>query len=118
VNDRQRRTAQAIVNIFETGRAVGDYGAVTFLRGDPGHLTYGRSQTTLASGNLFLLVLAYCERPDAEGEIAGTLRRFLPGSGGGISGSTQMSSCATHSGTRAPIPRWSRNSTGSSTITI
>ena len=65
MNDLQKRTAQAIVNIFETGRVAGDYGAVTLLPGDAGHLTYGRSQTTLGSGNLFLLIKAYCERADA-----------------------------------------------------
>ena len=57
----QKRTAQAIVNIFETGRVHGDYGQVTLLAGDTGHLTYGRAQTTLASANLSLhgLVLNY-----------------------------------------------------------
>src|SRR5678816_4036349 len=64
MNDLQKRTAQAIVNIFETGRVAGDYGSVTLLKGDPGHLTYGRSQTTLASGHLYLLIKAYCERQD------------------------------------------------------
>src|SRR5262249_42689856 len=57
------------------GHVAGDYGSVTLLKGDPGHLTYGRSQTTLASGNLFLLVKAYCERPDAK--FATDLRPFL-----------------------------------------
>jgi chitosanase len=61
----QKLTAQAIVNIFETGRVRGDYGKVTLLAGDPGHLTYGKSQTTLASGNLHLLVKSYCEAPRA-----------------------------------------------------
>ena len=56
----QKKSAQAIVNVFETGVAVGDYGKVTLLPGDSGHLTYGRTQTTLASGNLFLLIKAYC----------------------------------------------------------
>ncbi|MBI4472716.1 MAG: hypothetical protein HY646_08615 [Acidobacteria bacterium] len=46
ISDLQERTAQAIANIFETGRAHGDYGKVTLLAGDRGHLTYGRSQTT------------------------------------------------------------------------
>ncbi|HUR35218.1 MAG TPA: peptidoglycan-binding protein [Vicinamibacterales bacterium] len=78
MNDLQKRTAQAIVNIFETGRAGGDYGAVTLLKNDAGHLTYGRSQTTLASGNLFLLIKAYCERPDARAETATALSPFLP----------------------------------------
>jgi chitosanase len=75
MNDLQKRTTQAIVNIFETGRVAGDYGAVTLLPGDSGHLTYGRSQTTLGSGNLFLLIKAYCERADAG--FANELRPFL-----------------------------------------
>ncbi len=66
MNDQQKLTAKAIVNIFETGRVSGDYGAVTVLKGDSGHLTYGRSQTTLGSGNLFLLINAYCNRSDAQ----------------------------------------------------
>ena len=76
MNELQRRTAKAIVNIFETGRVAGDYGAVTILKGDSGHLTYGRSQTTLGSGNLFLLIRAYCARPDAQ--FSGDLTPFLP----------------------------------------
>jgi len=62
----QKLTAQAIVNIFETGRVLGLYGQVTLLQGDSGHLTYGRSQTTLASGNLALLIKAYCSSPGAQ----------------------------------------------------
>ena len=61
----QKRTIQAIVNVFETGSPYGDYGRVTVIPGDPGHLTYGRSQTTLASGNLFLLLKSYCENEGA-----------------------------------------------------
>ncbi len=72
---QQKRTAQAIVNIFETGRVAGDYGCVTLLKGDSGHLTYGRSQTTLGSGNLFLLIKKYCEHPAAQ--FAAGLRPFL-----------------------------------------
>jgi len=68
LTDLQKRTAQAIVNIFETSRVQGDYGKVTLLAGDNGHLTYGRSQTTLASGNLYLLIKAYC---DADGAQSG-----------------------------------------------
>jgi chitosanase len=74
----KKRIAQAIVNIFETGKLSGEYGMVTLLPGDPGHLTYGRSQTTLASGNLYLLVKAYTENEEAElgGELAGYLTRL------------------------------------------
>lgn len=76
MDELQKKTIQAIVNIFETGRVSGDYGAVTVLKGDQGHLTYGRSQTTLASGYLFLLIKAYCERADAQ--FSDELRPFLP----------------------------------------
>ncbi len=71
----QKLTAQAIVNIFETGRISGVYGQITLIPGDPGHLTYGRSQTTLASGNLYLLVKDYC---DAAGSFAKDLQQYLP----------------------------------------
>ncbi|MEJ2007579.1 MAG: peptidoglycan-binding protein [Acidobacteriota bacterium] len=66
LNDLQKRTGEAIVNIFETGHPLGIYGQVTLIKGDTGHLTYGRSQTTLASGNLYLLIKAYCDVPDAQ----------------------------------------------------
>ena len=72
----QKRTAQAIVNVFETGSPVGDYANITAAPADPGHLTYGRSQTTLSSGNLALLIKSYCNSsglPPAAG-----LRSYLP----------------------------------------
>ncbi len=59
ISELQKKSAQAVVNIFETGAALGEYGKVTVLPGDTGHLTYGRAQTTLASGNLFLLIKRY-----------------------------------------------------------
>ena len=71
----QKLAAQAIVNVFETGSAHGDYGNVTVVSGDTGHLTYGRSQTTLASGNLYLLIKAYCDA--AEAGYAAALRPYL-----------------------------------------
>jgi chitosanase len=61
----QASAAKAIVNLFETGQVLGDYGAVTVLPGDTGHLTYGRSQTTLGSGNLAVLLDRYCTQPGA-----------------------------------------------------
>ncbi len=76
ISEVQKRTAKAIVNIFETGRPHGDYGKVTVARHDLGHLTYGRSQTTLASGNLHLLIKAYCEAADAQ--FGGDLAPLLP----------------------------------------
>ncbi len=74
ITDLQKKTAQAIVNIFETSKVLGDYGNVTVMRKDTGHLTYGRSQTTLASGNLALLLHAYC---GAGGEFSEELKPYL-----------------------------------------
>lgn len=71
----QKSTIQAIVNIFETGKPLGDYGKVTLIKGDPGHLTYGRSQTTLTSGNLYLLIKAYCEKNNSQ--YGKQLEKFL-----------------------------------------
>ena len=76
LTDLQKRTAQAIVNIFETGSARGHYGSVTLIPGDTGHLTYGRSQTTLGSGNLYLLIKAYCAASGAQ--FGAALGPFLP----------------------------------------
>jgi chitosanase len=78
MNQQQKLTAQAIVNVFETGRVMGNYSAVTVLPGDSGHLTYGRSQTTLGSGNLFQLLNDYCRQPGAlfAAQLAPSLPRF------------------------------------------
>lgn len=76
MDDLQCKTAKAIVNVFETGRVRGHYGSVTLIPGDKGHLTYGRSQTTLASGNLYLLIRAYCNEPSAA--FANELRTYEP----------------------------------------
>lgn len=75
LSELQKQAAQAIVNIFETGKTLGDYARVTLLTNDPGHLTYGRSQTTLGSGNLYLLIKAYCAAPNAA--CAKTLKPYL-----------------------------------------
>jgi len=77
LTDLQKRTIQAVVNVFETGKPSGDYTCVTILPGDPGHLTYGRSQASLASGNLARLVRAYCAAA-ASAEAAVSLRAYLP----------------------------------------
>ena len=71
----QKAAAQAIVNIFETGQIRGNYADVTLMRGDTGQLTYGRSQTTLASGNLYLLIADYAARSD--GAYAKAMRPYL-----------------------------------------
>jgi chitosanase len=65
LTETQARTIQAIVNLFETSHVLGDYGQVTVLDGDTGHLTFGRSQTTLGSGNLHRLLQRYCTNAGA-----------------------------------------------------
>lgn len=60
VTTMQKRTAQAIVSVFENGAPRLGYGTVTALAGDTGGLSYGRFQTTLASGGLFRLIRDYC----------------------------------------------------------
>jgi len=72
----QKKTAQAIINIFETGQVLGDYGNVTVIPGDTGHLSYGRSQVTLASKNLYRLIKAYCENVGAR--YSNALVPYLP----------------------------------------
>lgn len=66
----QKRTAEAIVNIFETSEVRGDYGSVTVIPGDTGHLTFGRSQTTLGSGGLHDLLKMYCDNAGAGHAVA------------------------------------------------
>ncbi|NJL02205.1 MAG: hypothetical protein HC910_17170 [Spirulinaceae cyanobacterium SM2_1_0] len=75
LSELQKQAAKAIVNSFETGSLRGDYSNVTSIPSDPGGLTYGRSQTTLNSGNLYLLIAAYA---DAAGEFSEELRPYLP----------------------------------------
>ena len=75
MDDLQKQTCLAIVNVFETGSPKGNYASVTLLRGDTGHLTYGRSQTTLASGNLYLLIKAYVD--NATAQYAAEFRSYL-----------------------------------------
>jgi chitosanase len=72
----QAAVAKAIVNLFETGVVLGEYGNVTLIAGDTGHLTFGRSQTTLGSGNLAQLLQQYCANQGAR--FAGRLAPFLP----------------------------------------
>lgn len=76
MNPLQKAAAQAIVNVFETGCVRGDYANVTRLEGDTGRLTYGRSQTTLGSGNLYRLIRDYVNAPDAA--YAAGLAPYLP----------------------------------------
>ena len=66
MNDIQKATIAAIVNVFETGRPRGDYSAIAVMKGDTGHLSYGRSQVSLGSGRLFDLLNQYCQADEAE----------------------------------------------------
>lgn len=75
LTELQKKTAAAIVNVFETGKVWGDYGAVATLPSDTGHLSYGRSQVTLGSGNLYRLIQMYCTTPGAA--LAGQLSPYL-----------------------------------------
>ncbi|CAH0353121.1 hypothetical protein AQB9606_03072 [Aquabacterium sp. CECT 9606] len=55
--------APSIVNLVETGVVLGDWGIVTVIAGDKGHLTFGRLQTALGSGNLVDLLNRCCTKP-------------------------------------------------------
>lgn len=76
LTDTQVRAAKAIVNIFETGAVLGQYGQVTLLPGDSGRLTYGRSQTTLGSGKLVELLQQYADNPGAR--FGSAITSWLP----------------------------------------
>jgi chitosanase len=65
LTNTQARTIRAVVNVFESGSPRGNYGCVTCVEGDAGHLTYGCSQASLASGNLYRLIKEYCDAPGA-----------------------------------------------------
>ena len=75
-NTTQKRTIQAIINIFETGFAQPDYGRVTLMTGDTGHLSYGRAQFSLGSGTLYLLIKDYAAHEEAL--YAPALQKHLP----------------------------------------
>jgi chitosanase len=76
LTDSQSQAAKAIVNIFETGAVLGEYSQVTLIPGDTGHLTYGRSQTTLGSGLLHDLLSLYAGNAGAR--FGTRLRHYLP----------------------------------------
>lgn len=75
ITELQKKTAKAIVNIFETSKIQGDYSAVTILEGDKGHLSYGIAQVSLTSGNLHNLIDEYIK---ADGEYKEELLAYLP----------------------------------------
>jgi chitosanase len=70
-----RRILERVVNAFETGKADGDYGAVSIYKDGPhdiAQITYGRSQTT-EFGNLRGLVQDYAA---ARGRYSESLARY------------------------------------------
>lgn len=75
MDELQKKTCFGMVNIFESSKVTGNYGAIGGLKNDAGHLSYGRSQVSLSSGNLYLLIKAYCEAPDAQ--YAAELQPYL-----------------------------------------
>jgi chitosanase len=68
MTEAQKKAAQACVQIFETSKlgTIAAYSVVTLLKGDTGGLTYGKHQTTINSGNLYLMLLSYCKNPSAK----------------------------------------------------
>jgi chitosanase len=77
INEIQKATIKAIIGIFETGSlpSIKSYGIVTNIKGDTGGLTYGKHQTTLNSGNLYLLIKAYTE--DSGADFAEEFKQYL-----------------------------------------
>ena len=75
LTNAQRKLIEQVVNVFETGRPQGDYGAIAVFNDGPHdirQLTYGRSQTT-EYGKLRLLVARYVE---ARGTYAKDLAEY------------------------------------------
>lgn len=74
---QQKRVCEQVVNVFETGRVAGDYGAIArYADGPHGirQVTYGRSQTT-EYGKLDDLVDAYVKNA---GQFAAPLKPYVP----------------------------------------
>jgi chitosanase len=72
----QKRICEQVINVFETGKIEGDYGALVIFADGPHdirQITYGRSQTT-EYGNLEELVQMYV---DANGTFSEKLRPFI-----------------------------------------
>jgi chitosanase len=73
----KRLLAQAIIQLFETSHLDNptSYGKVTNVEGDAGGLSYGKSQASLNSGNLYFLLKDYV---DKQGVQAAAIAPFLP----------------------------------------
>lgn len=64
ITEQQKRACQAIVSIFETGRAAGNPAACTILPDGAG-ISYGAHQATDASGSLDAILVEYLRRGGA-----------------------------------------------------
>lgn len=76
LTEQQKRICEQVVNVFETGKVQGNYGAVTILPDGPygiRQVTYGRSQTTEYS-SLRDLIKLYIEKA---GKYAGQLQPYM-----------------------------------------
>lgn len=73
ITAEQYRKVLAMTEISELDK-LGQYGAVTLIQGDTGNLTYGRFQTTLSSGNLYILIKDYVEEG---GQYSDAFKPFL-----------------------------------------
>lgn len=74
---QQKRICEQVVNVFETGSAAGNYGAIAIFADGPHgmrQVTYGRSQTT-EYGNLEELLQMYVDR---KGQFSQQLAEYLP----------------------------------------
>lgn len=69
----QKKTAQAIINCFETGKPLGRYDLVEVLPDGAG-ITYGRSGATDRHGNLDEIVIRYI---DLDGKFSDEFRPYL-----------------------------------------
>ena len=81
----QKRICEQVINVFETSKIEGDYGALVIFADGPHdirQITYGRSQTT-EYGNLEELVQMYA---DANGTFSGQLRPFIATNRGDATG--------------------------------
>lgn len=76
----QRKIVESVVNVFETGKAAGDYGAVTILPDGPHgerQVTYGRSQVTEHGDDADDLSALVGRYVDARGRLATELGPYV-----------------------------------------
>ncbi|MEQ1635772.1 MAG: chitosanase [Methylococcales bacterium] len=77
LTNQQKNICEHVVNVFETGSAEGNYGAIAIFPDGPHgmrQVTYGRSQTT-EYGNLEALIQMYVAK---KGTFSKQLQEYLP----------------------------------------